>query len=413
MTAQLGSPVVLANGKRTAYLKVGLTGFALEDDKSRASVNLAIVIDRSSSMSGEKFERAKEAASLAVDRLRDDDIISVVTYDSTVDVLVPATRASEREAVKYKIRSLQPRGMTALFGGVAKGAQEVRKFLSGNRVNRIILLSDGQANIGPSTPNELGRLGITLGKENISVTTLGLGLGYNEDLMAQLALKSDGNHAFIEDASQLAKVFDSELGDVLAVVAQEITIKVNLMDGARPIKALDRDAEIRGSQAIVSLNQLYARQERYFLLEVELPAGAPGTSREIAKVEVSYGNMLTQKTDRLFANVGVGFAASLAEVDARTNKDVMVSAVEAIANERSRLAVALRDEGKVEDAQNLLRDNASYLQMNSVKLSSPKLNKASIMNNNDAEEVAKSSWDLGTRKKMRKAQHTTETQQRY
>ena len=170
---------------------------------------------------------------------------------------------------------------------------------------------------------------------------------------------------------------------------------------------------IRGSQAIVSLNQLYARQERYFLLEVELPAGAPGTSREIAKVEVSYGNMLTQKTDRLFANVGVGFAASLAEVDARTNKDVMVSAVEAIANERSRLAVALRDEGKVEDAQNLLRDNASYLQMNSVKLSSPKLNKASIMINNDAEEVAKSSWDLGTRKKMRKAQHTTETQQRY
>ena len=187
--------------------------------------------------------------------------------------------------------------------------------------------------------NELSRLGITLGKENISVTTLGLGLGYNEDLMAQLALKSDGNHAFIEDASQLAKVFDSELGDVLAVVAQEITIKVNLMDGARPIRALERDAEIRGNQAIVSLNQLYARQERYFLLEVELPAGAPGTSREVAKVEVTYGNMLTQKTDRLFANVGVGFAASLAEVDARTNKDVMVSAVEAIANERSRLAV--------------------------------------------------------------------------
>jgi Ca-activated chloride channel family protein len=165
LRAEVGTPVVLSGGSRTAYLKVGLTGFELPDSKARAPVNLAIVLDRSSSMSGEKIQRAKEAAIMVVDRLRDDDIVAVISYDSVVEVLVPATRASEREHIRNKIRALDARGMTALFAGVSKGAQELRKFLSGDHVNRVILLSDGQANVGPASPNELGHLGMTLAKE--------------------------------------------------------------------------------------------------------------------------------------------------------------------------------------------------------------------------------------------------------
>lgn len=413
LRAELGTPVVLAGGARTAYLKVGLTGFDLPDAKSRAPVNLAIVLDRSSSMSGEKIARAKEAAIMAVDRLRDDDIVSVVSYDSVVEVLVPATRASEREMIRAKIRGLDARGMTALFAGVSKGAQEIRKFLADDRVNRIVLLSDGQANVGPSSPNELGHLGITLAKEGISVTTLGLGLGYNEDLMSQLAAKSDGNHAFVAQANDLPRIFDSELGDVLAVVAQEVTVKVHLAAGARPVKVINREAEIRGQTAIVSLNQLYARQERFFLLEVELPAGTSGTSREVATVEVSYANMLTSKTDRLSSAVGVGYATTLAEVEARTSKDVMVAAVEAIANEQSRLAVTLRDEGNVAAAQKVLLDNATYLDQNASKYASQKLKASSTLNASNAEEITNGASWSGTRKAMRKNQHEVSTQQRY
>lgn len=413
LRAELGTPVVLAGSPRTAFLKVGVTGFELPDAKSRAPINLAIVLDRSSSMSGEKIVRAKEAAILVVDRLRDDDIVSVISYDSVVEVLVPATRASEREHIRGKIRSLDARGMTALFAGVSKGAQEIRKFLSEERVNRIVLLSDGQANVGPASPNELGQLGITMAKEGISVTTLGLGLGYNEDLMSQLAMKSDGNHAFVAEASDLARVFDAELGDVLAVVAQEVTIKVKLADGARPVKVLGRDAEIRGQTAIVSLNQLYARQERYFLLEVELPPGSAGSSRDVATVEVSYANMLTRITDRLSASVGVGYAPNLAEVDARTNKDVMVAAVESIANERSRLAVTLRDEGKVADAQKVLQDNAVFLDQNADKYGSAKLRGYSTKNAEDSNDIVEPTKWVGKRKAMRKSQHEVSTQQRY
>lgn len=413
LRAEVGTPVVLSGGSRTAYLKVGLTGFELPDSKSRAPVNLAIVLDRSSSMSGEKIQRAKEAAIMVVDRLRDDDIVAVISYDSVVEVLVPATRASEREHIRAKIRALDARGMTALFAGVSKGAQELRKFLSGDHVNRVILLSDGQANVGPASPNELGHLGMTLAKEGISVTTLGLGLGYNEDLMSQLAMKSDGNHAFVAEAAELARVFDAELGDVLAVVAQEVTVKVHVPAGVRPVRVLGREAEIRGQTTIVALNQLYARQERYFLLEVELPAGVTGVSRELATVEVSYANMLTKTTDRLSTQVTVAYVGTLAEVEARTNKDVMVAAVEAIANEQSRVAVVLRDEGKVQQAQKVLLDNAAFLDQNATRYASPKLKNYSTLNSVDAEDIAESNKWSSTRKKMRKTQHEVSTQQRY
>lgn len=116
-----------------------------------------------------------------------------------------------------------------------------KKFLDRNKVNRVILLSDGMANIGPSKPHELAELGRALIKQGIGVSTIGLGLGYNEDLMTQLAGHSDGNHYFVEDADKLSKVFDSELGDIFSVVAQDIDINIICKDGVKPLRILGRD----------------------------------------------------------------------------------------------------------------------------------------------------------------------------
>ncbi len=282
------------HGKGENHLRIALRGFELPSEKERMSVNVAIVIDKSGSMQGEKIEQARAAAVAAIDRLRDSDIVSIVTYDSSIKVVLPATKASDRTRIKEQIRAIQAGGNTALYAGVKKGAEEIKKFLDDKRVNRVILLSDGLANVGPSSPAELEELGQKLIAQGISVSTMGLGLGYNEDLMSRLALASSGSHVFIEDAENLVQVFQNEFDDVLSVVAQKLTIDITLAEGVRPVKVLNYPADIHGQQVHIDLGQLYSNQERYFVLEIEVPYGETGGSKEVGDVAVAYLNMLTQ-----------------------------------------------------------------------------------------------------------------------
>ena len=194
LRVDLDRSILAADTTEKAIVKICLDGVRLPRPEARQPVNLSIVLDRSGSMSGERIERAKEAAIEAVSRLAPDDILSLVVYDNNADTLIPARRVGAGREIEAIIRSIRVGGSTALYAGVNQGASELRKNIEDRRyVHRIILLSDGQANQGPSTPDELGRLGAALVKEGISVTTIGVGLGYNEDLMTRLALRSDGN----------------------------------------------------------------------------------------------------------------------------------------------------------------------------------------------------------------------------
>ena len=406
----VGEPLMLAGQEQTAYIKITLGGFAVPANQ-RSPINLALVLDRSSSMAGDKLEKAKEAALMVVDRLQPDDIISVISYDTTVEVLVPATKAAnKRDAIREQITSLTPRGSTALFGGVTFGLEEVGKYLDPKRVNRIVLLSDGQANVGPRSPNELGRLGEVAARQGISITTIGLGLGYNEDLMTQLAMRSDGNHGFAENAVDLARIFQFELGDILSVVAQDVQIEISFDEGITPVRAIGRDATITGRKAKLSLAQLYAKQEKHILFEVKVPPGAAGKKRALADVAVSYANMISKKQGSKRNAVAIEFSAAAQTVASRQNKQVMEAAVEAIATDQNRRAVALRDEGKVKEAEKVLETNARYLAKEASRLQSKKLETYGKQNAEDAGKLKGEDWGR-TRKGMRANQHWNTTQQ--
>jgi Ca-activated chloride channel family protein len=294
---------------------------------------------------------------------------------------------------------------------VSKGAAEVRKFLDRNYVNRVILLSDGLANVGPSTPTALGELGASLMKEGIAVTTLGLGLDYNEDLMVELARRSDGNHVFVEQATELAAVFNHEFNDVLSVVAQEITIKILCAPGIRPVRLLGIDGEINGQEVLVQLNQLYSEQEKYVLLEVEVPGSTAMQIQPIAEVEVAYANMETKTTDRLGSAISVHFDESAEVVEERTNIKVMTECVLQIANVRNVLALVLRDQGKTQQAKALLETNCEFLSTNAQKLESEKLQKRAIDNRQQSENLDHDNWKRA-RKQMRSQQHEDARQQK-
>ena len=321
----------------------------------------------------------------------------MITFDSTVDVVVPATKASDRGAIRERISALTPRGETALFSGVSFGLEEIRKFTDQKRVNRMILLSDGQANVGPRSPNELGMLGESAARQGISITTIGLGLGYNEDLMTQLAMRSDGNHAFAENASDIAQIFSHEIGDILSVVAADVQVDVDFGEGIVPVRALGREASIVGHKAKVSLAQLYAKQQKYVLFEVKVPPSKAGAKRGLANVAVSYANMISKQRATKRAGAAVEFSMAKDLVASRQNKKVMADAVEAIGIENNRRAVALRDQGRVDEASQALERNAVYLKQESARLGSKKLGSYSIENEEDSRNV-RSDWGKARRR---------------
>ncbi len=402
LTPAMAKPFLLAGKKQTTFLKIGLSPFIMSDAK-RVPVNVAIVLDRSGSMSGRKIRRAKEAAIMAVDRLHPDDIISVVAYNHVVEVLVPATKVRDRETIVRGINRLYAGGSTALFAGVSKGAAEIRKFADRNRVNRIVLLSDGLANVGPRSPVALGELGASLGREGIGVTTIGLGLDYNEDLMTQLALRSEGNHFFAATAADLRHGFDLEFSIGLQIVAKEVLIKVECARGVRPIRVLNAEADIVGQQVTAHLNQLYSGRDAYLLLEVEVPYSEPGQMLQVAKVAVSYANMETRATDVVSQDVGVRFTESPRVVERNADKDVMVAVAMHMANERYKMALDLRDQGKVDEARRILRANAWELDRKGKRFNSPQLRDFGESNKRSSDNLDRKKWKK-ERKRMRDEQ---------
>jgi Ca-activated chloride channel family protein len=408
----MAHPVVLAGSRQRSYLKVSLTGHGAGAASRRPPANVAIVLDRSGSMQGEKLAQARGAALVALDMLDERDVLSVVTYDDTVSVLVPATRLLDRRPIARAIRSIEAGGSTALFAGVAKGARELRAFLHEERVNRVILLSDGLANVGPDTPGALGDLGASLRKEGISVTTIGLGLGYNEDLMVRLAASSDGNHAFAESSADLVRIFSAEFRDIMNVVARDVTIEIRCRGAVMPVRVLGRDADIVGQNVTLDMNQLYGNQEKYVLLEVELPAGAAGVTMPVADVEVRYGDLVSKSSAVGRGSASVAYTESSRAVADTADKAALVDVVEQVAAETNEKAVQLRDEGRVQEAKDLLEANADYLSSSGEALNAPALGAQGAAASRAAGNLDDESWNA-ERKKMVSEQYTIQNQQSY
>ncbi|HML44976.1 MAG TPA: VWA domain-containing protein, partial [Hyphomicrobium zavarzinii] len=288
--AELGHSVIDTKSRDRVYLRLSLKTLAAQAKERRAPINVAIVVDRSGSMSGERLAAAKKGAHAALERLGSDDIVSLVAYNHEVDVLLPAGRlGAKRDEAERAIKRLTATGTTALYAGVKEGGEQVQSHRSDMQVNRVVLLSDGLANVGPSSPREVAELGRKLAGKGISVSTIGLGLEYNDELMQRLAAVSDGNHVFVERPSDLAEIFDREFGDALSIAARDITITIECKAGFRPTRVLGRDAEIAGSRVTVNLAQLQAENERYVVVELE--SSVPhksGRAEEVARVDVAY-----------------------------------------------------------------------------------------------------------------------------
>jgi Ca-activated chloride channel homolog len=409
ISVEVSHPVLYNETGQKFYLKVGLTGSDVIG-KERTPVNLALVLDRSGSMSGEKIINARKAVSTAVGMLGSKDILSFITYADGVNVMIPASPVSNQGWIESQIQGIQAGGSTALFSGVSWGASEVRKFRDSGRVNRVILLSDGLANIGPSTPGELGSFGGALKEEGISVTTIGLGLDYNEDLMFQLAKRSDGNHYFVQEPADLPRIFLKEFQNTLSVAAQNVSVRIVFSKGIRPLRSLGREAEIIGNTVYTEINQVYGNNEKYLLLELSADGGFRDDAMKIADVTVEYTDTQTTARRSGYLSPKVSFTADREKMEQNINGSVMTEVVLQIAALNSEEALHLRDAGKVDAAKKKLLDNVMFLQKNARELDSEELSTFSEEIKESSKNLEPGEWEA-QRKELRSLQYGVQNQQ--
>jgi Ca-activated chloride channel family protein len=257
----------------------------------RRPLNLSVVLDRSSSMHEDgKIDFTKKATEFLIDNLTPRDYLSIVAYDSDVEVIVAAGPVSFHDLLKHHLSEIEPDGMTNLSGGLFEGYAQVKQNINTNGVNRILLLSDGKANRGISESEELIPYIRRYGEEGIAVSALGVGQDFNEELMMALAEASNGNYYYIKNPEYIPEIFSPELTRLVNVAAQNALVNIKLEPGVRLVDSFGHPFS-RISQHEYRFRMGDINYGGRGILLIELDAASQGEAKKnLATVEVSYDN---------------------------------------------------------------------------------------------------------------------------
>lgn len=211
-----------------AVLQVGFTTTAVNDRQDLRPLNLVLVIDRSGSMAAaDKMSRVKQSLLRMISQLRETDVISIVIFDDEAEVLLPAQRIGNGAAVKQAIQQIEPRGSTNIHSGLMLGYREARKNLKPDATNRVILLTDGIANTGVTDPQQIVKDSLAFNDDGIDLSTIGVGLDLDRDLLRQLAKGGRGLFHFVADSQDIEKVFVKEVQSLISPVARRVQLEIN------------------------------------------------------------------------------------------------------------------------------------------------------------------------------------------
>ncbi|MBL7754320.1 MAG: VWA domain-containing protein [Chitinophagaceae bacterium] len=332
---------------------------------ARVPLNLSLVIDRSGSMAGDKMRNAREAAKHVVDQMGPEDYLSIVIYDSQIDVLQPATRVMNRQQFKNIIDRIYDRGGTNLMGGAMKGYQEVQKNYDDSRINRVLLLSDGLANEGITNPREIDRIVQGKLRENgVSISTFGVGNDYNEDLMTAMAETGSGNYYFIGQPHDIAGIFQRELNGLKEVLAQRTELRIELPDELNVEKVYGYRYQQNGRILTVKFHDLFAGDTKGILIRYKV---APGMNRPLKiSTSLSFYDAQSQRQERMSLMNRCEFTTD--EYTYNRSFSEWVASQQALYESNERLEMAMKevDKGNYQEARKLVNENKEYMKSKAV-----------------------------------------------
>lgn len=222
-----GAPSRFGEGKRLQLLRIGIQGRVVPDE-NRKEATLTFVIDVSGSMAMEnRLGLVKRALTLLVEQLRPSDEVAIVVYGTRARTVLRHTGIEGREEILEAIHSLESDGSTNAEEGLRLGYELASRNARVGRINRVILCSDGVANVGETGPDAILREIRAYVKEGITLTTVGFGMGnFNDILMEQLANKGNGFYAYVDTLNEAKRVFVENLTRTLQIIAKDAKIQV-------------------------------------------------------------------------------------------------------------------------------------------------------------------------------------------
>ncbi len=289
----------------------------------RKPAHLVFLVDVSGSMDQpDKLPLAKQSLRILTNNLKDGDTVSLVTYAGATKLVLPPTGLDHKDRILSAIEDLDASGSTGMASGIDLAYKQAMAGLTPNAISRVIVCTDGDANVGAHTHDEILKIIAGRAKEGVTLSTIGFGMGnYKDELMEQLADKGNGNNFYIDGLSAAKRVFQDELGSTLEVVAKDVKLQVDfdpsLVARYRLVGYEDRDIsddDFRNDK--VDAGEVGAGHEVTALYELQLTAKGLQANAPLATLRIRHKQPRgEQATEAAFPMVG-GPAASFAAASA-------------------------------------------------------------------------------------------------
>ena len=315
---------VLQGSDGEVYLKLTLTpdaqlsGLASE----RKPTDFVVVLDRSGSMSEKnKMDYAHKAIESLLAQMKSDDRFTLVTFDNVVETPVRQEFVSKgaMNKIMAQVHTVTPRGGTNLAEGLLQGVQFLKGATTdGNRVKRLIMISDGNANIGITNPSEIGQMAKNVASGEFAISTIGVGLDYNEQIMANIADYGMGNYHFLDKISDMDKILAGEFLGASQVVAQNLAMQINL-NGVELVDASGYPIEKNGTNYTFKPGHLYANQTKVVYLTLKVP------TQKLGEYSLGVANLSYRIQDQDYVLPLMQNSYSVACLPAEKNEEVVAS----------------------------------------------------------------------------------------
>src|ERR1041384_8014950 len=301
--------------------------------KGRPDLNLSLVLDRSGSMEGEKMIRAREAAMFCVDQMLATDRLSVVTFDDRIDVLFPSEPVTNKQAMKDLISRVTARNSTALHEAWVRGGLTVSERLLDPGINRVVLITDGLANVGITNTDEIVTQAMGVFQRGVSTSTIGIGADFNEDLLMPMAQSGGGNAWHVVEPDDMQHIFQIELEGLIAQFAHTVSLSLIPADGVRVVDVLN-DFEFTETGRY-RLPNLQAGSPLNIVVQLRVGAQELGTQMHLLDLRLGFTPQDAKNAEVLKQAHTVEFT-TLSEAERSDVNDEVIKTVQFLMNARAR-----------------------------------------------------------------------------